>query len=154
MKTNKKNISNKKKIKRDQSDRGFGLVELMIVLAILAFIVDISMPKVQSYLSHKKQEDKNSAVLEVAVYNVKTYVTQINQNLAFHNKNDGSYYVSDIKVSLSGTVPTDDSWIVINSDKITQGMFKEPCGNECYAYVSYDGENFTILDETELTEKP
>lgn len=153
MKVNKKNINIKKNYIKDQSDRGFGLVELMIVIAILAFIVDVSMPRVQSYLSHKKEDKENSAVLEVAVYNVKTYVTQIDQNLAFHNKNDGSYYISDIQVSLSGTLPTDDSWVVINSNKITQGMFKEPCGSG-YAYVSYDGENFTILDATELTEKP
>jgi len=152
MKDGKKKKKNKKII-NNKSERGFGLVELMIVIAILAFIVDVSMPKIQAYISHKKEDQNNSAVLEVAVYNVKTYVSQVNQDLTFHDKNDGSYYVKDIAVTLSGAIPTDDSWIVITDNKVTQGMFKEICGSG-YAYVSYDGENFTILETTELTEKP
>lgn len=150
---NKKKKKNSKKNVNSENERGFGLVELMIVIAILAFIVDVSMPKIQSYISHKKEEQNNSAVLEVAVYNVKTYVSEINNNLTFHNKSDGSYYLTDIDVTLSGTIPTDDSWIVITDNKVTQGMFKEPSGSS-YAYVSYDGETFTILETTELTEKP
>ncbi len=152
MKNNKKKINSKKNI-INKGERGFGLVELMIVIAVLAFIVDVSMPRIQSYLSHKKENEDNSAILEVAVYNVKTYVTQVNQNLTFHNKSDGSYYLTDVGVSLSGAIPTDDSWIVIDDNKVTEGMFKEPCGSS-YAYISYDGETFTILETTELTVKP
>ncbi len=153
MKNNKKIISNKKNSKRNQNDRGFGLVELMIVIAILAFIVDVSMPKIQSYLSHRKEEQNNSALLEIAITNVKTYVNQVEQNLTFHNKSDNSYYLKDVGVTLSGTVPTDDSWIVITDNKVTEGMFKEPSGSS-YAYISYDGEDYEVLKTTELTEKP
>jgi prepilin-type N-terminal cleavage/methylation domain-containing protein len=152
MKNNKKKKSNKKII-NNEGERGFGLVELMIVIAILAFIVDVSMPKVQSYISHKKEEQNNSAVLEVAVTNIKTYVNQVDQSLAFHNKSNGSYYIKDVGVTLSGSVPTDDSWIVIANNKVTEGMFKEPCGDD-YAYVSYDGEDYEVLKTTKLTEKP
>lgn len=152
MKSSKKKKSNKKIIS-NKSERGFGLVELMIVIAILAFVVDVSMPKIQSYISHKKEEKNNSAVLEVAVYNVKTYVNQVNQNLTFHDKGNGSYYLTDVSVTLSGAIPTEDSWIVITDNKVTQGLFKEPCGSD-YAYVSYDGEDYKVLETTELTEKP
>lgn len=152
MKVNKKKKSNKKII-NNEGERGFGLVELMIVIAILAFIVDVSMPKIQSYLSHRKEEQNNSALLEVAITNVKTYVNQVDQNLTFHEKGNGSYYVKDIGVTLSGSVPTDDSWIVITDNKVTEGMFKEPSGSS-YAYISYDGEDYEVLKTTELTEKP
>lgn len=152
MKVNKKKKSNKKII-NNEGERGFGLVELMIVIAILAFIVDVSMPKIQSYLSHRKEEQNNSALLEVAITNVKTYVNQVDQNLTFHEKGNGSYYVKDIGVTLSGSVPTDDSWIVITDNKVTEGMFKEPSGSS-YAYISYDGEDYEVSKTTELTEKP
>lgn len=152
MKVNKKKKSNKKII-NNEGERGFGLVELMIVIAILAFVVDVSMPKIQSYLSHRKEEQKNSALLEVAITNVKTYVNQVDQNLTFHEKGNGSYYVKDIGVTLSGSVPTDDSWIVITDNKVTEGMFKEPSGSS-YAYISYDGEDYEVSKTTELTEKP
>jgi|GEM_PF-3521766 len=152
MKSNKKKKSIKKII-NNEGERGFGLVELMIVIAILAFIVDLTMPKIQSYISHKKEERNNSAILEVAITNVKTYVNQIDQNLTFHEKGNGSYYVEDISVTLSGSVPTDDSWIVITDNKVTEGMFKEPSGSD-YVYISYDGEDFEVLKTTELTEKP
>lgn len=152
MKNNKKKKSNKKII-NNKGERGFGLVELMIVIAILAFIVDVSMPKIQSYISHKKEEQNNSAVLEVALTNIKTYVNQVDQSLTFHDKGNGSYYVKDVDVTLSGSVPTDDSWIVINDSKVTEGMFKEPCGDN-YAYISYDGEDYEVLKTTELIEKP
>lgn len=152
MENNKKKKSNKKII-NNKGERGFGLVELMIVIAILAFIVDVSMPKVQSYIKNKKEEQNNSAVLEVALTNVKTYVNQVDQSLAFHDKGNGSYYVKDVGVTLSGTVPTDDSWIVITDNKVTEGMFKEPSGKD-YAYISYDGEDYEVLKTNELTEKP
>ncbi len=151
MKSNMKKSN--KKIINNEGERGFGLVELMIVIAILAFIVDLSMPKIQSYISHKKEEQNNSAILEVAVYNVKTYVEQVNQNLTFHYKNDDSYYLKDVGITLKGTVPTDDSWIVITDNKVTEGMFKEPCGSS-YAYISYDGEDYEVLEINELKEKP
>ena len=111
------------------------------------------MPKIQSYISHKKEEQNNSAVLEVALTNIKTYVNQVDQSLTFHDKGNGSYYVKDVDVTLSGSVPTDDSWIVINDSKVTEGMFKEPCGDD-YAYISYDGEDYEVLKTTELIEKP
>lgn len=152
MKNNRKKKSNKKII-NNKGERGFGLVELMIVIAILAFIVDVSMPKVQSYLSHKKEDQNNSAVLEVAVTNIKTYVNQVEQSFTFHEKSNGSYYVKDVGVKLSGSVPTDDSWIVITDNKVTEGMFKEPSGSD-YVYISYDGKDYEVLKTTELTEKP
>jgi len=152
MKNNKKKKSNIKII-NNKGERGFGLVELMIVIAILAFIVDISMPRIQAYVSHKKEEQTNSAILEIAVTNVKTYVNQVNQNLALYNKTNGSYYLTDVGVTLSGSIPTNDSWIVISDNKVTQGLFKEPCGSS-YAYVSYNGEDYKVLETTELTEKP
>lgn len=136
-----------------KDSKGFGLVELMIVLAIIVFILDITIPKVQSYISNKKEHEGNSAVLEVAVYNVKTYVSELNKSLILDIKDNGSYYVSDIKVSIGGTLPSGDSWIVIDDNRVIQGLFKEPCGSS-YAYISYDGEEYEILEDAELTTKP
>lgn len=136
-----------------KDSKGFGLVELMIVLAIIVFILDISIPKVQSYISNKKEHENNSAVLEVAVYNVKTYVNELNKSLILDIKDSGSYYVSDMKIEIKGTLPSGDSWIVIDDNRVIQGLFKEPCGSS-YAYISYDGEKYEILDDTELTTKP
>lgn len=136
-----------------KDSKGFGLVELMIVLAIVVFILDISIPKVQSYISNKKEHEDSSAVLEVAVYNVKTYVNELNKSLILDLKDSGSYYVSDMKVTIKGTLPSGDSWIVIDDNKVIQGLFKQPCGKS-YAYISYDGEQYEILEDAELTVKP
>ena len=136
-----------------KDNKGFGLVELMIVIAIVVFILDISIPKVQSYINNKKDQEENSAVLEVAVYNVKTYVKEVNKSLILDIKDNGSYYVSDIKAEIKGTLPSGDSWVVIDDNKVIQGLFKQPCGKS-YAYISYDGEQYEILEDAVLTDKP
>lgn len=133
--------------------KGFGLIELIIVLAVVIFIVDISLPAVKSYFDYTKEDVSDSPVLEIAIYNVKTYVNQVNKNLTLYTKTNGSYYVSEMNITLSGTIPTSDSWVVIENDIVIKGMFKELCGNS-YAYISYDGDDFIVEDTNELKLKP
>lgn len=136
-----------------KNNKGFGLVEIMIIVAVLALVADLTIPRIKSYLSTKKSEEKSSAVIEIAINNAKTYVNQINQDLLTSVKDNGSYYVVDIKVSLSGTLPTDDSWIVITDNKVTSGMFKEAIGKK-YVYIMLNNDEYTMIDTDKLIPKP
>lgn len=136
-----------------KNNKGFGLVEIMIIVAVLALVADLTIPKIKSYLSTKESEEKSSAVIEIAINNAKTYVNQINQDLLTSVKDNGSYYVVDIKVSLSGTLPTDDSWIVITDNKVTSGMFKEAIGKK-YVYIMLNNDEYTMIDTDKLIPKP
>lgn len=141
-------------MKKGKNNKGFGLVEIMITLAVIALIVDMTSPYVKSYINTQKQEETLEAAQKVAMNNVKTYVNQINQEMVLKNQNDGSYYIPDFPLTVKGiTLPSDDSWIVIKDSVVTQGLFKEPCA-KTYAYIEYDGDKYKISSVAKLTAKP
>lgn len=62
--------------------RGFSLIELMIVVAILGILVAVALPSYSSYVTRSKRSECRAAIMQV-MQQQERYYTQQNAYLAF-----------------------------------------------------------------------
>ena len=82
-------------IKKYQANKGFTLIELMIVVAIIGIIASIALPAYQNSVQKAKRADAQGALLGLANA-LERYYTENN-----------SYQGTSAAAIFSGTVPTD-----------------------------------------------
>lgn len=74
------------KILAKGSDRGFTLIELMIVVAVIAIIAAIAYPSYMDYVRQSRRADATVALLELAQYMERYYT-----NNGRYTDGDGNY---------------------------------------------------------------
>ena len=69
-------------------NKGFSLIELMIVVAVLGILVAVALPSYTSYVTRSKRTECRSAIMQV-MQQQERYFTQQNAYLAFTSSASG-----------------------------------------------------------------
>ena len=98
------------------NNKGFGLVEALVIVAILTFVIDISYP----YLEKKFNLNKTDRSAEEAkcILNAQAYIRSLDNKLMFDGVTNGSYYVTELAIPLDDSTPNQYSWVVIEGNKV------------------------------------
>ena len=137
-----------------KNNKGFGLVEIMIILAIIFLIADLSMPTINKYIKDYNDKVELDKKIYVSTSNIDKYIKQVNIGLINSTKIDGNYYLNEmIDITSSETLSLDTSWIVIKNNVVKGGMFEDYSNDKAF-FISYEDGKFTYLDVTKLPKKP
>lgn len=137
-----------------KNNKGFGLVEIMIILAIIFLIADLSMPTINKYIKDYNDKVELDKKIYVSTSNIDKYIKQVNIGLINSTKIDGNYYLNEmIDITSSETLSLDTSWIVIKNNVVKGGMFEDYSNDKAF-FISYEDEKYTYLDVTKLPLKP
>ena len=131
---------------KKMNNKGFSLIELIIVIAIMAILVAIIAPNLTKYLgkSKKKTDAKNADEIAQQLQTAITDYETDNGELCA----DGS----NVKLKWSGNTAADDSgsttaptgFLTIVNDNITNDTKSKETGGSATAIISKDSGKYTI----------
>ncbi len=116
--------------------KGFTLIELMIVIAIIGILAAIALPAYQDYVKRAKRADAKTAILAVQLAdekfraNCKQYATALDSTLI----GDKCDTVNDIyKLDFESTSPDGYYTLSISGDSTTYSITATPVPNKSQA---------------------
>lgn len=133
------------------NNKGFGLVEVLVILAMLTFVIDISYPYIEKEFNLDKEE--RSAQEAICILNAQTYIRSLDNKLLFDGVTNGSYYVTELTVPLSDSTPTEYSWVTIENNKVVKACMLIKTENDQilinYADGVYDASDGILMTKPE-----
>lgn len=119
------------------NNKGFGLVEALVIVAILTFVIDISYP----YLEKKFNLNQTDRSAEEAkcILNAQAYIRSLDNKLMFDGVTNGSYYVTELAIPLDDNTPNQYSWVVIEGNKVIKASMLLKASNDQILITYSDG---------------
>lgn len=119
------------------NNKGFGLVEALVIVAILTFVIDISYPYLEKKFNLNKAD--RSAEEAKCILNAQAYIRSLDNKLMFDGVTNGSYYVTELAIPLDENTPNQYSWVVIESNKVIKASMLLKTSNDQILVTYSDG---------------
>ncbi len=131
---------------KKMNNKGFSLIELIIVIAIMAILVAIIAPNLTKYLgkSKKKTDAKNADEIAQQLQTAITDYETDNGELCADTKNVKLKWSSTGAANNSGTVTAPSAFLTIVNDNITNSTKSKETGNFATATISKASGKYTI----------
>ena len=131
---------------KKMNNKGFSLIELIIVIAIMAILVAIIAPNLTKYLgkSKKKTDAKNADEIAQQLQTAITDYETDNGELCADTKNVKLKWSSTGAANNSGTVTAPSAFLTIVNDNITNSTKSKETGAFATATISKASGKYTI----------
>ena len=131
---------------KKMNNKGFSLIELIIVIAIMAILVAIIAPNLTKYLgkSKKKTDAKNADEIAQQLQTAITDYETDNGALCADTKNVKLKWTSTGAVNNSGTETAPAGFLTIVNDNITNSTKSKETGDFATATIAKASGKYTI----------
>tara|TARA_B110001454_G_scaffold24576_1_gene24132 strand:+ start:11679 stop:12218 length:540 start_codon:yes stop_codon:yes gene_type:complete len=103
-------------------ERGFTLIELMIVIAIIGILVSVVMPGYRHYILESQREDTKAKLLQVVQLQERFYL-----NTTTYTTNLGGAF--NLNTGLGFTIDALGQWVISYNGTPTYGIRIVPCAD-------------------------
>lgn len=131
---------------KKMNNKGFSLIELIIVIAIMAILVAIIAPNLTKYLgkSKKKTDKKNADEIAQQLQTAITDYETDNGELCADGSNVKLKWTGKTAADNSGSTTAPADFLTIVNDNITNDTKSKENGNDATAIIEKDSGKYTI----------